>query len=157
MKVLTLTEAIELTKSLNWKVNLELKIQPGEMKDFPIVDQLLDEIERLQFSKNQFVISSFKHEWLKEVQKKKPEYSVEALVGFPGTEAINWRNFEFKSYNVNRNLTTLSEIKEVTKKGYKIGLFNIDTKENFLQFIKSGAIRIITDYPQVMTVLGYCR
>ncbi|MBT8356397.1 MAG: glycerophosphodiester phosphodiesterase, partial [Deltaproteobacteria bacterium] len=32
IKVPTLTEAIELTQKLNWKINLELKILPDDMK-----------------------------------------------------------------------------------------------------------------------------
>jgi glycerophosphoryl diester phosphodiesterase len=157
LKVPTLAEAIELTKKLSWQVNLELKIQPGDMKNFPLVDRLLDEIERLQFSNAQFVVSSFNHEWLKEIQKKKPGYRVEALVGYPITDTLNWKNFEFECYNVNRNLTNPSEIMEITNKGYKIGLFNIDTKADFNQFIDAGATSIITDYPQIMTALGYHR
>ena len=122
LKVPTVTEAIELTQKLNWKVNLELKIQPEAMKNFPMVDHILVEIERLHFPKDQFVISSFNHAWLKEVQKKKPEYQIEALVGYPELEvdAIKWRDFEFKSYNVNRKLTTPEEIRDVTNKGYEI-------------------------------------
>jgi len=157
LKVPTVTEAIQLTQNLNWKVNLEMKIQPEVMKNFPMVDQLLSEIERLHFSKDQFVISSYNHDWLKEVQAKKPEYQIQALVGYPEVDAINWRNFEFKSYNVNRKLTTPEEIRAVANKGYGIGLYNIDTKEDFVQFIDAGATRIITDYPQIMTEMGYHR
>ena len=157
LKVPTVTETIQLIQKLNWKVNLELKIQPEAMKNFPVVDHLLDEIERLQFSKDQFLISSFNHDWLREIQKKKPEYQIEALVGYPEVDAINWRNFEFESYNVNRNLTTPEEIRAVINKGYKIGMFNIDSQEDFIQFIEAGAIRIITDYPQIMTEMGYHR
>lgn len=157
LKIPSVKEAIQLTQELNWKVNLEMKIQPEPMKNFPMVDRLLSEIERLKFPKDQFVISSFNHEWLREVQIRKPDFQIEALVGYPEVDNINWRNFEFESYNVNRKLTTPAEIEDVTKRGYDIGLFNIDSKEDFIQFINAGATRIITDYPQIMTAMGYHR
>ena len=157
VKVPTLTEAVELTQRLNWKVNLELKILPDEMKHFPVVDRVLHELDQMEFSIDQFVISSFNHDWLREIQKQIPEYSVEALLGYPEIKPLNWGDFEFTSYNVNRKLTTPEEIKEVTQKGIKINLYNINDKNDMIQFIEAGATGIITDYPQIMTEMGYCR
>lgn len=157
IKVPTLTEAIELTQKLNWKINLELKILPDEMKHFPVLDHVLRKLDQMEFSIDQFVISSFNHQWLREIQKRKPEYRVEALIGYPEVKPINWGSFEFATYNVNRKVTTPEEIKEVTQKGIKINLYNINDKNNMIQFIDAGASGLITDYPQIMTEMGYCR
>jgi glycerophosphoryl diester phosphodiesterase len=157
IKVPTLTEAIKLTQNLNWKINLELKVLPDEMKHFPVLDRVIAKLDQMEFSIDQFVISSFNHEWLREIQKRKPECRVEALIGSPEVKPLNWGDFEFASYNVNRKLTTPEEIKEVTQKGIRIGLYNINDKNDMIEFIEAGASGIITDYPQIMTEMGYCR
>jgi len=157
VKVPTLTEALELTQKLNWKINLELKVLPDEMKHFPVVDRVLRELDQMEFSIDRFVISSFNYDWLREIQKRRPEYSVEVLIGYPEIKPLNWGDFEFASYNVNRKLTTPEEVKEVTKKGIYVGLYNINDKNDMIQFIEAGASGIITDYPQIMTEMGYCR
>ena len=156
VKVPTLTEALELTKKLNWKINLELKVLPDE-KHFPVLDRVLRKLDQMEFSIDQFVISSFNHEWLRQIQKRKPEYRVEALIGYPEIKPIKWGNFEFAAYNVNRKVTTPEEIKEVTQKEIKINLYNINNKNDMIQFIDAGASGMITDYPQIMTEMGYCR
>ena len=157
VKVPTLTEALELTKKLNLKINLELKVLPDEMKHFPVLNRVLRELDQMEFSIDQFVISSFNYDWLREIQKQKPEYRVEALIGYPEIKPLNWGNFEFSTYNVNRKLTTPEEIKKVTQKGIKINLYNINDKNDMIEFIEAGASGIITDYPQIMTEMGYCR
>ncbi len=157
VKVPTLHEALKLTQQLNWKINLELKVLPDEMKHFPVLDRVLGELDRMEFSIDQFVISSFNHDWLRKIRKKRPEYRVEALIGYPEVKPINWGNFEFATYNVNRKVTTPEEIKEVTQKGIKINLYNINDKNDMIQFIEAGASGMITDYPQIMTEMGYGR
>jgi glycerophosphoryl diester phosphodiesterase len=157
IKVPTLTEAIKLTQNLNWKINLELKVLPDEMKHFPVLDRVLVKLDQMEFSMDQFVISSFNHEWLREIQKRKPEYRVEALIGYPEVKPLNWGDFEFSVYNVNRKVTTPEEVKKVTQKGIRINLYNINDKNDMIEFIKAGATGIITDYPQIMTEMGYCR
>jgi glycerophosphoryl diester phosphodiesterase len=157
VKVPTLTEALELTQKLNWKINLELKVLPDKMKHFPVLDHVLHKLEKMEFSIDQFVISSFNWDWLRKIQKQKPEYRVEALIGYPEIKPLNWGDFEFASYNVNRKLTTPEEIKKVTQKGIKINLYNINDKNDMIEFIEAGASGIITDYPQTMTKMEYCR
>lgn len=157
VKIPTLTEGLELTQKLNWKINLELKVLPDEMKHFPVLDRVLCELDQMEFSIDQFVISSFNHDWLREIRKRRPEYRIEALIGYPEIKPLNWGDFEFVAYNVNRKLTTPEEVKEVTQKGIRVGLYNINDKNDMIQFIEAGALGIITDYPQIMTEMGYCR
>jgi len=157
VKVPTLTEALELTQKLNWKINLELKMLPDEMKHVPILDYVVCKLEEMEISIEQFVISSFNHDFLRKIRKRRPEYKVEALIGDPEIKPLNWRDFEFAVYNVNRKLTTPEEIKKVTQKGIKINLYNINDKNDMIEFIEAGASGIITDYPQTMTEMGYCR
>jgi glycerophosphoryl diester phosphodiesterase len=157
LKVPTLTEALDLTKKLNWKINLEIKALPDDMKQFPLLDHIFSELDQLEFSIDQLVISSFDHDLLRKIRKRRPEYKIEALIGHPETDPLNWGSFEFATYNVNRRLTTPEEINKVTQKGIKINLYTINDKNDMIEFIQAGASGIITDYPQIMTEMGYSR
>ncbi|MCP4374325.1 MAG: hypothetical protein GY797_40420, partial [Deltaproteobacteria bacterium] len=93
----------------------------------------------------------------RKIQKRRPEYKVQALIGSPEIKPLNWGDFEFATYNVNRKLTTPEEIRKVTQKGIYINLYNINDKNDMIEFIEAGASGLITDYPQIMTEMGYCR
>jgi len=157
IKVPTLTEALQLTRKLNWKINLELKTLPDEMKHFPLLDPVLQELEHMEFPVDQFVISSFDHDFLRKIRKRRPEYKIQALIGHPETDPLDWGKFEFPAYNVNRKLTTPEEVNKVTQKGIKINLYTVNDKNDMIEFIQAGASGIITDYPQIMTEMGYGR
>ncbi|NNK85657.1 MAG: hypothetical protein HKO91_08920, partial [Desulfobacterales bacterium] len=153
----TLTEALELTQKFNWKINLEIKALPDDMKHFPILDHMFGELDQLEFYIDQLVISSFDHDFLREIQKQRPEYTVQALIGYPETKPLDWENFEFATYNVNRKLTTPEEVYQITQKGIKINLYTVNDKNDMIEFIQAGASGIITDYPQIMTEMGHGR
>ena len=157
MKVPTLTEALELTQKLNWKINLEIKALADDMKHFPILDYMFGELDQMEFPIDQLVISSFDHDFLRKIQKQRPGYTVQALIGYPETKPLNWGNFEFATYNVNRKLTTPEEVNKITQKGIKINLYTVNDKNDMIEFIQAGASGIITDYPQVMIEMGYGR
>ncbi|MBT8352269.1 MAG: hypothetical protein KJO26_13690 [Deltaproteobacteria bacterium] len=157
IKVPTLTEALQLTQKLNWKINLEIKALADDMKHFPILDHMFDELDQMEFPIDQFVISSFDHDLLRKTRKRRPGYTVQALIGYPETEPLDWGDFEFATYNVNRKLTTPKEVNKITKKGIKINLYTVNDKNDMIEFIQAGASGIITDYPQIMTEMGYGR
>ncbi len=156
-KVPTLAEAIELTRSLDWKINLEIKEQPEPLRQFPIVDQLLEEIDRMQFPADRFVVSSFRHSWLRKIQRQKPSFKVEALVRFPERLPLNRERFTFDTYNIDRGLIGKSDLRKIAEKGLRVNLYNVNSREDMIRFIEAGASGIITDFPQTMRSLGYYR
>ncbi len=117
----------------------------------------LEEIDRTQLAEDQFVFSSFNHTWLLEIRKRRPEIKLEALLGYPEIRPLNWGELEFDTYNVNSKLTNADEVKQITNKGIQVNLYNIEDKDEINQFVAAGATGFITDYPKMMSEMGYRR
>ncbi len=151
-KIPTLEEALIFTQEADWQINLELKRLPGPMTNFPIVERVLALIDKIKTDTHRIIISSFKHDWLREVQARNPVIEIQALVGFPGT-SLDWGSFEFKTYNANSSMTDEEEIRSVTQKGILVNLFTVNEESDMRRFIGAGASGIITDFPQKMREL----
>ena len=80
-RVPTLEEALVFTKENHWRVNLELKDLPGKFADFPLPRHTVAMIKRVGLGFDQFVISSFNHDWLDEIEATEPQIQVQPLVG----------------------------------------------------------------------------
>ncbi len=182
-KIPTLEEALSYTKKIGWRVNLELKEQSvsHHSKDkFPSYNNLLpkmvvDMIRRMDIDPELVIISSFKHLWLKEVQKLFPEIEIQPLLGDDCDYKIDWKdivferatseigsgnikslffdNLNFNTYNINSTMITIEEIAELKKMGKKVNLFTVNNRDDMLKYIDVGVDGIFTDYPQVMKKL----
>ncbi len=157
VEVPTLTEALQFTQKLNWKINLELKQLPDAKKDFPFVDNFLKEIERARISTDHFLVSSFRHDWLLEIRDKRPDIELQALLGYSGKPPVDWGGFKFDTYNVSKTATTPEEVKQVTARGVKVNLYTVNDKKDMIELIEAGAGGLITDFPQTLRDLGYAR
>lgn len=150
----TLEEALVLTGELNWRLNLELKVLPPPMADFPIVERVLAMIERVGFATQALVISSFNHAWLKEVQVRQPAIAVQALVGYHTDRPLAWGDMSYETYNVRSTLITPAEVQAKVAAGLAINLFTVNEPETMQRFAAAGASGIITDFPQRLAALG---
>ncbi|MCP4105946.1 MAG: glycerophosphodiester phosphodiesterase [Desulfobacteraceae bacterium] len=151
-KVPTLEETLIFTQEADWQINLELKKLPPPMTHFPLVERVLALIDRIKADTHRIIVSSFNHDWLREVQTRNPDIAVQALVGFPGTY-LNWGDFEFKTYNANSTMADEEEIRSVTRKDVTVNLFTVNEEDDMRRFIAAGASGIITDFPQKMEKL----
>jgi glycerophosphoryl diester phosphodiesterase len=150
----TLEEALVLTRELNWRLNLELKILPPPMTDFPVVERVLAMIGRVGFETQALVISSFNHAWLKEVRARQPAIAVQALVGYHTDRPLDWGDMTYATYNVRSTLITPAEVRARVAAGLAINLFTVNEPEAMRQFAAAGASGIITDFPQRLKALG---
>ncbi len=153
-KIPTLEEALVLTNDANWRINLELKALPSPMTDFPLPGRVLELIGRLGMDTDKIVISSFNHDWLREVEYRKPGIEIQALIGYSNIAPLDWGNFQFKTYNANHILIDEEEIRMVTEKGIDVNLFTVNEKKDMQRFAAAGAAGIITDFPQIMAELS---
>ena len=149
----TLQEALVFTHEANWRVNVELKSLPEPMTHFPVVARVLKMIERLGMKEEQLVISSFNHDWLREVQMLAPNLEVQALIGYYEAKPLDWGDLKFKTYNARGTLADEDKIRAVTKKGVSVNLFTVNEEDEMQRFIKAGAAGIITDFPQRLNAL----
>ena len=153
-KVPTVEEALVFTKECQWKINLELKILPTKMDGFPLVARILALIDRVAIATDQVVISSFNHRWLQEIRTLRPSICIQALVGAAKERKIDWRNFEFGTYNVNHLLIDKIQIRRAQGKGKQINVFTVNAIADMRYYQKLGVTGLFTDFPQLINELN---
>ncbi|MFO7739850.1 MAG: glycerophosphodiester phosphodiesterase family protein [Desulfatiglandaceae bacterium] len=152
-RIPTLQEALLFTQANNWRINVELKRLPPPMDRFPVVDRVLSLIEDLAIDPRQFVLSSFNHEWLRQVRRHNPNISLQALIGFSQIEPQDWGSLEFGTYNARVTLTDEDQVHNLKEKGIGVNLYIVNDREDMLRFIAAGAAGLITDFPQTLAGL----
>jgi len=153
IQVPTLREALVFTRDANWRVNLELKYLPAPWERFPIVERVLALIEEVGIAAEQVILSSFKHEWLRQAQALRPDIEIQALIGYSFTAPLDWGDLSFATYNARSTLITEEKIREVTAQGIAVNLFTVNEEEEMRRFIAAGVTGLFTDFPQRLRAL----
>jgi len=151
-RVPTLREALLFTKEHNYRVNIELKRLPPPMERFPVVDRVLALIDELNAAEH-VLFSSFVHDWLRQIQASRPEFEVQALLGYSETQPLDWGNLAFKTYNARHTLVSEEKIRELREKGIALNLWTIDDVDDMQRYITAGAAGLINDLPHKLAVL----
>lgn len=138
----TLREALAFTQEANWRVNLELKRIPPPMEGFPIAGRVLGLLDELEIETHRVIISSFEHDWLRDIQRGNPEIRVQALVMELGIES------EFKTYNAWASMVDEEQIRAAADSGIAVNLYTVNLKEDMRRFIAAGVAGLFTDFPQ---------
>ena len=152
-KVPTVEEALVLTKQHQWRVNLELKPLPAQMDGFPLVAQILGLLDHLEMAKDQVIISSFNHHWLREAAALRPSLPVQALIGGAGEGFLDWGQFEFDTYNANHQLIDARQIQRAHARGKQVNIFTVNCTTDMAHYGRLGIAGLFTDYPQRMKTL----
>jgi len=145
----TLVEILEFVYNHSWYVNIELKepLPPSSL------DQLVTLIDTTGLPAALFAISSFNHFYLRALQKMRPEWEYNALIGGSEHRPQDWGNYDFKVYNANVRLTDEEQIARARAHGCRINLYTVNDPEQMKRFLAAGVEKIITDYPQVLAAL----
>ena len=149
----TLEEALLFVREKSWRVNIEIKQVPAPMETFPITDAVLCLIEQLQIPADQVIISSFAHDYIREVRDKRPDIEINALIGFSSTGRQDWGNYEFSIYNADANYTNEEQIREAHKHGCQVNIYTVNRPAEMQRFIQAGVRGIFTDFPQILARL----
>ncbi|MDY0222495.1 MAG: glycerophosphodiester phosphodiesterase family protein [Desulfobacterium sp.] len=152
-RVPTLEEALVFTRENNWQVNLELKELPEEFSLFPLPRRTLDMIKKTGLDFDRFVISSFNHTWLKQIETMEPGVQVEALLGDWHGEILDFQDYHFSVYNLNHTSVTEKIIQDLKERGKKINLFTVNDSRDMARFIEAGVDGIITDFPHRLAAI----
>jgi len=147
-KVPTLEEALVYTRDAGWKLNLELKFLPDPINDFPVVPRVLAMVDRVRITTEQILISSFNHVWLKEMQSRRPDMEVQALIGYHSDRPLDWGDLAFATYNARHTVIRDEEVLQRKKQGLRINLFTVNEEADMQRFMVLGVDGIITDFPQ---------
>jgi glycerophosphoryl diester phosphodiesterase len=152
-KVPTVSEALLFTAEAHWRINLELKRLPPPMAQFPVVKRVLALIDEIEIETNQVIISSFNHAWLREVQARNSEIAVQALIGWPPTDPLDWGDWEFEVYNARSTLIDEGQIHRAIDKGREVNIFTVNEEREMRRFIAAGVTGLFTDFPQRLEAL----
>ncbi len=144
----TLSEALRFTQDTSFCVNLELKRLPPPMENFPMVERVLAMIDDTGIEYGRVIISSFNHEWLREIRILNPSIAVQALIGYSETDSLDWGTLEFETYNARSTLIDEKQVGAITEKGISVNLFTVNEEDEMLRFTEAGAAGLITDFPQ---------
>lgn len=148
----TLQQALTFTKDQNYCVNVELKRLPPPLERFPIVERVLALIDALGVA-DHLVISSFVHDWLREIRARRPQIKVQALIGYSEAQPLDWGDLEFETYNARHTLISTARIRELREMGIAVNLWTIDDVDDMRRYIAAGAAGLINDFPHRMAVL----
>lgn len=145
-----LEELLSFVKEKEWFVNIEIKPLPSAMSFFPVTENVLQLIEKLQLEPEHFSISSFHHPFLRRVMQLRPDIEVNALIGDEESPRQDWGDFEFSVYNANVERIDARQIEKAHEHGCRINLYTVNRLEDMLHFLNSGVEKIITDFPQLL-------
>jgi glycerophosphoryl diester phosphodiesterase len=147
-KIPTLAQGLELTQSLDWQVNLELKDHGTDPDPFYTVDITLAKIADAGIPPHQVIVSCFNHVWLDRVRQQRPDLPVQALVGSSPADMARFQPGPFDVYNLNADLVDTAFVSRLVHKGFQVNLFTVNDPAIAARFIHAGAGGIITDFPQ---------
>ena len=146
----TLREALELTKELGWSVNVEIKDISKTPGDAVIVQKTVALIQELNMVEN-VLISSFKHDYLKQVKALNPNIQTAALVSEMEDPITLLRSLGADAINPDfHKIKDLGIIKEIRDAGFDVYVWTVNDENEMMQCINAGVSGIITDYPQRM-------
>ncbi len=154
LRIPTVEEAVLLTKELGWRVNLELKRQPPPMEGFPILDAVFDLLDRLGAGPETVVLSSFDLDLMREARRRRPEFRVQAVLGFHRDRPIDWAAAaDFDELNPRAALTPPAKVAELARAGKRVHLWTVNDPEVAARYLEAGAAGLFTDYPQRLVPL----
>ena len=149
-KTPTLKEALLFTQQSHWRVNLELKAIPPSMRDFPMVDHVLAAISESKIELQRTIISSFNHDWLREILDRKLGIEVQALVGDLRSALTNP---EFDTYNAWADVVDNEQIRQAIDQGIRVNLYTVNDEDDMRRYISAGVGGLFTDFPQRLKTL----
>lgn len=145
----TLEEALRLSASLNFPVNVELKHYLGSGEDpRPLVENSLSIIARLDMAEL-ILISSFSHECLHLTRQAAPHLKLAVLDENGDLDGLTAACRELAAVAAHPwgDLTTPEDIARLRDAGLAVNVWTVNTPEDARRFADAGAAGLITDYP----------
>ena len=148
-KIPTLEEALLLVKSLDWKVNVEIKDHISNIGHESIAGDVCDMIRRLGMAEST-ILSSFQHEYLRQAAALLPEMPRAALVTEPRPQdaAAVCRDAAAVYYHPKHTLVLPDDVQTLRAQGILINVWTANSPDDMERAISLGVNAIITDYPR---------
>ncbi len=145
----TLGEALAFTRDRNWRVNVEIKDLKGTAGDDIVVQKVVKMVSDLGMVED-VLISSFQHNYIRQVKEINPEIQTGALIAWLDLEPVKTLSKTGAgAYHPGSRLINAKTIRQIREKSYDINVWTVNKEPSMRKLIKAGATGIITDFPQV--------
>jgi glycerophosphoryl diester phosphodiesterase len=144
----TLREAFELTLELDWFLNLELKAQPKPKDTFDVVGAVLALADEVGIGPDHLLFSSARHEWLKALKRRRPEFEVQAILGLFPNDPIDFGDPFFDTFNPRITRISMEQIEAQLARGTRLNPYTVNDPETISRLAEMGITGLITDFPQ---------
>jgi glycerophosphoryl diester phosphodiesterase len=147
LKLPTLEQALALTKTLGWKVNIEIKDATGHPCDAWIVEKTAEMVKKMEMS-GSVIVSSFNHAYLARMKKAAPEIATAALIDRPIPDPVSTlRSLGAIALNPNSKYLDEATVKAVRAAGFGVLVWTVNEKTDMEKLIRWGVTGLITDFP----------
>jgi len=146
----TLREALEFTRELDWRINVELKNLKGQPGESSFVQKAATEIEKAGMVERTLV-SSFQHAYLQQIKEINPAIATAALVEWLELNPVGrLRQLGARAYHPGTRLASSRLIHGVREQGYDVNVWTVNKETSMRKLLRAGVSGIITDFPQLL-------
>ena len=146
--IMTLAEILVWANFHDIPLNIELKDQEGGPHDKTIVQSVLSEIQRSGFSEK-ILISSFRHDYLRQIRAGMPELPVGVLQedSHP-QDLINYlKSIDAAAYHPEAELVDTELMQALAGTGIAVNVFTVNSESEVRRLFDLGVAAIFTDFP----------
>jgi len=151
-----LGDILKYCRNYNFPMNLEIKDQNGTAADNQIVGKVLDSLKNSQ-TEDLVLISSFNHNYLRQVKQLNPTIALAALVEdhHPENLLSYLHNLDVDAYHPDQLITDTALVQELVAAGMRVNLWTVNDSNQAKDYFVAGATFICTDWPQRLVEAGH--
>jgi len=146
----TLREALEFTKHHDWKVNVEIKDLTGTNGHALVAEKVVKLIRDFGIHED-VIISSFQHDYIKQVKLLDPLINLAVLVEEEVPDPIGLvKSLGAQAYNPKSGAISPDRITQLREQGIDVYVYTVNDPAEMAQLVRAQASGIFTDYPQIL-------
>ncbi len=148
-KIPLLRDVLNYCRQNNFPLNLEIKDQTGTPADSQIVAKVLACLRESE-SEELVLISSFNHNYLRQVKQLNPALSIAALVedNHPENLLAYLHDLDVDAYHPDQLITPPDQVRELVNAGMRVNLWTVNEVDQAKEYLAAGATFICSDWPQ---------
>jgi len=155
-KIPRLGDILKYCRNYNFLMNLEIKDQNGTAADDQIVRKILDSLKESQ-TEDLVLISSFNHNYLRQIKRLNSEIAIAALVEkhHPENLLSYLQGLDVDAYHPDQLITDTALVRELVAAGMRVNLWTVNDSDQAKDYFAAGATFICTDWPQRLVEAGH--
>lgn len=153
LPITTLEEALQFTREHDWWVNIEIKDASDTAADAVIVPKVVELVEQLDML-DQVLISSFKHDYLRQVKSLNPDIATGVLVDKTEKDPLGlMQEYDAQAYHPKGTVINAEQVQALIAAGYDVNVWTVNKESDMRQLLAMGVSGIFTDFPQTLKPL----